>query len=339
MGVNISKIVPKQELEFQAIQGRTMAVDAYNWTYQFLSIIRDRFTGEPLRDSSGNITSHLSGLFYRTAKILGAGITPVYVWDGKPPDFKKKTVEERVSKRKEAKKRWKKALEEGKVEEVRVASQQAMKLTKDMVEESKKLLATMGVPSVQAPSEGEAQCAHMCKEDQVWAVASQDFDALAFGSPRMIRNLNITGKRKLPGKQTYVEVKPQLIKLKAMLDSLDINQDQLIMMGILSGGDYNPGGVKGFGPKKSLKRVKEKKTLKEVMEGLDWPHKASPEELFKFYKNPRVEDVKIPEEKLDIDELREILLSHDFSENRISSTLKKLGEEGKGQTGLGKFLK
>lgn len=340
MGISISEIVPKRELELLAIQGKTIAIDAYNWTYQFLSIIRDRFTGEPLRDSKGNITSHLSGLFYRTARILEAGITPVYVWDGEPPHFKSATIEQRTAKREEAHVRWKDALERGEVEEVRIAAQQALKLTKDMVEESKKLLTTMGVASVQAPGEGEAQCAHMCREGQAWAVASQDFDALAFGAPRLIRNLNITGRRKLPRKQVYVDVKPEIIELKEVLQSLGINQEQLIMIGLLAGGDYNPSGVKGIGPKKALARVKEKKTLNAVMEGLEWQHEAPPQELFAFYKKPHVEKATIPEEKLDLDKLKELLLSHDFSEDRINNTLKKLTEEkNQGQTGLGRFLK
>ena len=342
MGVNISKIVPKRDLELLAIQGRTIAIDAYNWTYQFLSIIRDRFTGEPLRDSQGRITSHLSGLFYRTARILESGITPVYVWDGRPPDFKKYTVEKRVEQREKAMTRLKEARERGEIEEIRVAAQQAVRLTKDMVEESKKLLEAMGVASIQARGEGEAQCAHMCKSGQVWAVASQDFDSLVFGAPRLIRNLNITGKRKLPGRQVYVDVKPELIELDAVLKELGINQEQLIIIGLLAGGDYNPGGIKGIGPKKALKLVQEKKDLDTILDGLEWPFEVPAKTLFEFYKKPDVENVNIPEPELDLEKLKELLLSHDFSEDRIANTLKKLtGESGKdgGQTGLGRFLK
>ena len=95
MGVQISAIIPKTEIELKDLCGKKVAIDAYNTLFQFLSIIRQRDTGEPLRDSKGRITSHLSGLFYRTIKLIDVGIKPIYVYDGKPPDFKKKTIEER----------------------------------------------------------------------------------------------------------------------------------------------------------------------------------------------------------------------------------------------------
>src|SRR3989338_5964719 len=109
-----------------------------------------------------------------------------------------------------------------------------------MIVESKKLLEVMGVSWVQAPSEGEAQVAFMVKKNQLWAGASQDLDSLLFGSPRLIRNLNITGKKKLPSKQVYVEVKPELIELEKLLHELGISHDQLILVGLLIGTDFNP---------------------------------------------------------------------------------------------------
>lgn len=343
MGINISEIAPGKEIEMSYLNGRIIAIDAYNWTYQFLSIIRDRFTGEPLRDSKGRITSHLSGLLYRTAKLLESGIVPVYVWDGEPPHFKEWTVEERAKIREAARKRWKAALERGDREEVRIAAQAALRLTKDMVEESKKLLAFMGVSSVQAPSEGEAQCAFMCKEGQVWTVASQDFDSLAFGSPRLVRNLNITGRRKLPRKEQYIEVKPELIELESVLKVLGINQDQLILIGLLAGTDYCPGGIKGIGPKKALKLVKEHKTLNSLLVAIEphWEHSIDPREIFSFFKSPPVKKLDIKKENFRPDKLKKLMVDeHDFGEERVQKVIDNLTqktEEGK-QTGLGKFL-
>jgi flap endonuclease-1 len=263
MGVQLSKIVPSKEVELLELSGKKIAIDAYNTIYQFLSIIRDRMTGEPLRDSKGQITSHLSGLLYRTSNLVEVGIKPVFVFDGKPPELKKKTIEARKEAKEEAKKKWKEALEKG--EKAITYAQAASHLTDEMVEESKELLNYMGIPWVQAPSEGEMQCAFMCKKKDVWASASQDFDSILVGSPKLIRNISITGKRKLPKKEVYIEIKPEIIELEKVLSTLGINQKQLIIVGILVGTDYNP-GVKGIGPKRAIDLVKKYETLKKVLD-------------------------------------------------------------------------
>jgi len=118
----------------------------------------------------------------------------------------------------------------------------------------------MGIPSVQAPSEGEAQLAVMAAAGDIWAGASQDWDSLLFNSPRLVRNLSITGRRKLPQKNVYVEIKPELVELEKMLNSLGITREQLIMIGLLVGTDYNQ-GVEGIGPKTALRLVKEHKSV------------------------------------------------------------------------------
>ena len=170
MGVDISDIIEAKEIEMEDIKNKSIAIDGYNTLYQFLSIIRQP-DGTPLMDEKGRITSHLSGLFYRTVNIMEAGIKPVYVFDGKPPELKQKTLEERNERRKISEEEWKKALEEGDVEKARLYAQASSRLTKEMVEDSKKLLDLMGVPWVQAPSEGEAQAAYMAIKGDVYAAA------------------------------------------------------------------------------------------------------------------------------------------------------------------------
>jgi len=341
MGVSLTELVDGREIDFDFLKGRVVAIDAYNIMYQFLSTIRDRFTGEPLRDSKGRITSHLSGLFYRGSKMLEAGITPVFVFDGKPPEFKQKTIEERMKIRKGAEAKWKQALKEGDIEKVRLYSQGAIRLTADMAEEAKQLLGLMGISWVQAPSEGEAQATHMLKKGQVWAVGSQDWDSLLFGAERMVRNLTVSGRRKVPGKERYIDVTPEFIELDSVLKSLGITHDQLILLGILIGTDYNPKGVKGVGPKTALKLVKEKKTLEEVFEKVEWGFDASPEDIFNFFKEPPVKDAHVKKEKLEPEKLLHFLSEeHDFSRERMESGVKKLEKlsEGRKQQGLGNFL-
>jgi len=331
MGVQISTIIPKTEVELQDLSGRKVAIDAYNILFQFLSIIRQRDTGEPLRDSKGRITSHLSGLFYRTIKLIDAGIKPIYVYDGKPPEFKKKTIEERELIREEAKKKWKKAVEEGRKEDIMVYAQGALKITDEMMRESREVLDAMGVPWIQAPSEGEAQCAFICKNGDADYSGSQDYDALLFSSPRLIRNLSITGKRKLPRQEAYVEIKPEIIEFDKVLSSLGINKQQLIILGILIGTDYNPQGIKGIGPKTALKIVKEHKTLDKVLEGVEWKFDVDAHKIYDFFLKPPVTDkYKIEWKEPDRDGLMKLMVEeHDFSEERVENAINRLMETKK----------
>ncbi len=82
MGVNLGQLVSKKEIEMSDLQGKKIGIDSYNVLYQFLSSIRSRH-GQPLMDSKGKITSHITGLLYRTVNLLEAGIKPVFVFDGK----------------------------------------------------------------------------------------------------------------------------------------------------------------------------------------------------------------------------------------------------------------
>ena len=340
MGVNLRELIQAKEISLEDLSGKTIAIDAYNTIFQFLSIIRDRFTGEPLRDSKGSVTSHLSGLFYRTSRMIEFGISPVYIFDGEPPAFKAAVVEERARIRKEAEVKWKEAVKAGDIEKVRQYAQGASRLTGEMIEESEKLLSSMGVPHVQAPSEGEAQASYLVKKGLAYATGSQDWDSLLFGSPRLVKNLSISGRRKVPRKEKYVSINPELIELKSALSHLGINHEQLILIGILVGTDYNPGGVKGFGPKKAFEFVKEKKTLENISKDIEWEFAVPLEEIFNFFVKPPVRDIEIKKPAFDIDKLREILIEHDFSEERIGGTLQKLqkARSKEGQSRLGRFF-
>jgi flap endonuclease-1 len=341
MGVSLTELINPREIEFQDLLGKSIAIDAHNTLYQFLSIIRDRMTGEPLRDSKGRITSHLSGLFYRTSRMLEAGIRPIFVFDGKPPDFKRETVEARKGVRREAEVKWKQAVEKGEVEKVMMYAQGATKLTGGMISDAKLVLDLMGVPWIDAPSEGEAQAAHLVRKGQVYASGSQDWDSLLFGAGLLVRNLTVSGRRKLPRRESYVTVKPEMIELKEVLSSLGINQEQLICLGILVGTDYAPGGVKGIGPKSGLKLVREKKTCEKVFEGLEWESKTTPEDILKFFENPPVRDVDIPGRRPDYEKLESVLVEeYAFSMERIGNTLKRLREsdEKSKQSRLGSFF-
>lgn len=323
MGVNLGDLIPAKEVELKDLAGKKIAIDAHNTIYQFLSIIRDRLTGEPLRDSKGRVTSHLSGLFYRTSNLIEAGIRPTFVFDGEPPPFKIKTIQARELAKKEAEERWEEALKRG--EEAIKYAQAASRLTEEMIENSKKLLDCMGIPWVQAKSEGEAQCAHMCKKRDVDFTGSQDFDSLLFGSPHLVRNLSITGKRKLPKREVYIEIKPEILELERGLKVLGIKREQLIIIGILVGTDYNE-GIRGVGPKTALKLVKEHKSLKRVMENVKWQEEIAPEKIFDFFLDfPSTDKYKLEWRMPNEDKLIKFMVDeHDFSRQRVEKVIEKL---------------
>ena len=337
MGVQISEILPKKQITIKELSGKKIAIDAFNWIYQFLSIIRDRATGEPLKDSKGRVTSHLSGIFYRTARLIENGIKPIWVFDGKPPAFKYSTTQKRKAQRESAFEKLKEALKIGDQEAIRISAQQAMRLTDEMIEQSKKILTFMGIPVVQAPSEGEAQCAFLCKENLVYATASQDSDSLLFGSPKLIKNLSISGKRKLPKRNIYVDVNPELIELKDSLNTLGLKREQLIILGILVGTDYNP-GIKGIGPKRALELIKKEKTFKNVFSKVEWNTETSPEEIYNFYLDPPAKKPEIKFGEISSDKILKLMVDeHEFSRERIEKVIKTLRETKISQRSLESF--
>ncbi|MGD2250870.1 MAG: flap endonuclease-1 [Candidatus Methanofastidiosia archaeon] len=330
MGVQLADIVKRDDIELSRLRGRTTAIDALNILYQFLAIIRQR-DGELLKDSQGRVTSHLSGLFYRSINLFEEGVKPIYVFDGEPPSVKKQTITRRQEIKKEARKKLKKAREEGRTEDVRKYAQQTAYITNEMIEDSKLLLTSMGIPSIQAPSEGEAQAAVLAQNKDAYAAASQDYDSLLFGAPRLVRNLTLTGRRKLPGKNVYITVKTEIVVLKDILDELGITREQLVEIGLLIGTDYNE-GVTGIGPKTALKKVKEGKFSEY---GLD--------DLKKLFLNPKITDeYSIQFKKPTPSNIFKILCDeHDFSETRVENAVDRLvkaTEDVRKQTSLDAFF-
>jgi len=329
MGLQIREIIPKKEIELEDLKGKTLAVDAFNTIYQFLSTIRQP-DGTPLMDSKKRITSHLSGLFYRNLAMIMEGIKLIYVFDGKAPELKGRTHELRGEAKEAAAEKYQKAREEEDIEGMGKYARQIVHLDAEKIKESKELLEAMGIAVVQAPSEGEAQASYICKNGDAYAVASQDYDCLMFDSPKLVQNLTLARKRKTA--TGYVEIKPQMIETKSMLKELGINNEQLICIGILAGSDYNPGGVKGIGQKKALKIAQENKTKESIFDAVKKMEKDGKyvmdfdwKEVFELIKNPEVDkNYKIEFPKMNFEKIKEILMEHDFSEERIDTQLSKL---------------
>jgi len=324
MGVDVGVLAVREEIALDALKGKTLAIDGNNALYQFLASIRQP-DGTPLMDAKGRVTSHLSGLFYRTARLLDAGVKPAYVFDGTPPHLKAKTIAERREIRSAAAEKWTEALRQGDLAGARTAAGASSRLTRQMVEEARTLLTLMGLPVVQAPAEGEAQAAYMCSRGDVFAAASQDYDALLLGAPRLVRNLTLSGRRKLPGRNDYAEVAPELVDLEKTLSANGITREQLVWMGVLIGTDFNE-GVNGIGPKKALRLVKECSTLDEAVAKSGGEFEVEPREVAALFLSPAVAtEYSLAFNAPDIDGLLALLSDgHDFSRERVEGTAKKI---------------
>lgn len=346
MGLSIKDIIPKKEIEISDLAGKIVCVDAFNSLYQFLSSVRQA-DGTPLMDDKKRITSHLSGIFYRNIALLSEGLKLIYVFDGKAPDLKAKTHKKRQDVREIAKEKYEEAKSDEDIMAMKRYSSQLLRLDDEMIKESKELLEAMGIFVVQAPSEGEAEAAYLCKiNEEIYAAASQDYDSLLFGASKLIQNLTLARRRKTFS--GYVEVKPELIDLEKVLNFLEIDLDQLICLGILVGTDYNPKGVPGIGQKKALELVQRLKQPVLIFKEVEQKIHSLPEEdqfdwkeIFQLFHKPDVVDVELEFPKVDENKIKDILVErHNFSEERIDKQIERLKKinEKKKQTGLDKWF-
>ncbi|KAG2534099.1 flap endonuclease 1-B-like [Panicum virgatum] len=263
-------------------RGRVISVDASLSIYQFLIVVGRKGT-ELLTNESGEVTSHLHGMLNRTVRMLEAGIKPVFVFDGEPPEMKKKEIAKRSLKRDDATNDLNRAIEIGDEDLVEKFSKRTVKVTKKHNDDCKRLLRLMGVPVVEAPGEAEAQCAALCENHQVYAVASEDMDSLTFGARRFLRHLTDLGYKKSP--VTEFEV-------SKVLEELGLTMDQFIDLCILSGCDYCE-NIKGIGGQRALKLIRQHGCIEEVVLNLkqtrfnvpeDWPY----QEVRTLFKEPNV---------------------------------------------------
>ncbi len=335
MGIDLKPILTTCPIKSSDLSDKIIAVDAYNTIYQFLATIRGP-TGESLTNNKGEITSHLSGLFYRNINFLTENIKLVYIFDGKPHSLKFKEIARRKELKQEAIEKYQEALEEGRLEDAKKYSQGTVILTDKIIEQSKIILKLLGIPVIQAPSEGEATASILTKDGMAYACASQDYDSLLFGAKRLIRNLTISGKRKIPNINKYVNIEPEIIHQSQILESTKLNLEQLVDVGILIGTDFNPGGFPGIGPKTALKLIKENGTLEKIGKIKDDLNDVPYQQIREIFLNPE----NIPLNNIEFNnpnynEIIEFLCdTMDFSKERVESSLERVkkSQEKKSQS-------
>jgi flap endonuclease-1 len=322
MGVLLTPIIVKETLKLESLRGKRLAVDANGELYQFLALIRLR-DGSPLKDSHGRITSHLSGLFYRTTRLMTEhGLELVFVFDGKPPALKFAEIARRRSIRERYDAEHAAALEAGDLEKAYSKATMTSRLTREMTDEARELIRLMGLPVVQAPAEGEAQASYMAAKSSVWAAASKDYDCLLFGAPRLLRFLTISGKEFLPSKGAFRPIIPELIHSESLLDHYKITRAQLIDLAILVGTDFNE-GVKGIGPKKALKLVSDFGSIDNMPAEIQGALGTGVQEIRNVFLKPDVtDDFTIEFRKPDLKGITRFLCDErEFSRERVTAAL------------------
>ncbi len=294
--------------------------------YSFLIAVRSN--GEMLTSESGETTSHLMGMFYRTLRIVDNGVKPLYVFDGAPPKLKSGELAKRFQRKAEATEGLEEAKETGTAEDIEKFSRRTVRVTREHNAECQRLLKLMGIPYIIAPTEAEAQCAVLARAGKVYAAASEDMDTLCFESPILLRHLTFSEQRKEP---------IQEIHLDKVLDGLQMEMKQFVDLCILLGCDYlDP--IPKIGPNTALKMIREHGSLEKVVEYIendekkrytipeDWPYKDA-RELF-FHPDVRAADDKECEfkwEQPDVDGLVQFLVTEKgFSEDRVRGAADRL---------------
>jgi len=336
----IADVAPEaiKENEIKNYFGRKVAIDASMSLYQFLIAVRSE--GAQLTNADGETTSHLMGTFYRTIRMVENGIKPVYVFDGKPPMMKSGELEKRKEKREEAENALAKAKEEGNMEEVDKQNRRLVKVGTNHVNDVKKLLEFMGIPYVSAPCEAEAQCAELVKSGKVYAVGTEDMDALTFGSTVLLRHLTFSEARKMPIKEFHFE---------KILEGFGLKHEEFIDLCILLGCDYTD-KIRGIGPKNAIKLVQEHKTIEEILKHVDTKKNTVPEnwqyaEARRLFTEPEVtkgDEIELKWEKPDEEGLVKFMCeTNGFQEDRIRNGAKKLlkARQGSTQGRLDSFFK
>ena len=342
MGCNLRDLADAKDTTMDAMKGKKVGVDSFLLAFQFLTTIRDRSPtgdGGPLKADNGKVVAHLMGFLARASTMLAKGVKPVFIFDGTHPDLKKDEMDARRAVREEAEREWKAALDAGDYAKAQKMAQRCVKYTPEMVDESIEMLKLMGIPAFRAAAEGEAQAAVMAANGQLDAVATQDWDALLYGAPIVIRNFAADGSKRM-GKI----IRAQEIELSQILDDNELTRDQLIDLGIMIGTDFHP-GIRGIGPKTGLKLIKELGTLEAVCEA---KQKEIPERLAEireiFHSHPVVEisDDDLQQGDVDVEGLRKFLIDdRQFSQKRFDNAIDQLKEAGlvrdSGQTSLFSF--
>jgi len=334
LGVNLTPIIEKRVVTLEDLRGRSFAVDGFVVLHQFLALVRAR-DGQPLMDAQGRTTSHLVGLAFRTTRLIADyGMKLAFVFDGRPPQLKRAEVEKRREIRAKFEEEYREAVAAGDYKTAMSKAVMTGRLTGEGVADAKRLLDLLGIPWVQAPSEGEAQAAYMAARGDVWASNSQDYDSLLFGAPRLVRYITIQGEEWLPSKGRARKLQPEIIELENLLGVLQLSREQLIDLGILVGTDFNR-GIRGIGPKTALKLLRKHGRLEQLPTEIREQLPGEVEAIRDLYLHPPATDnYSLDEKPVQEEELIRFLCDErSFSRERVETVITRM-RNARGQRSL-----
>jgi len=324
VGVGLAPLVKAFKIKLSTLSNKVIVFDANNMLYQFLALVR-MGDGTLFKDRSGRVTSHLLGSSLRISRLMAEyHVKPVMVFDGAPNILKMKTLEERRAQRARALREWEEELKRGNLRRAFSKAVVSATLRRDLVEDAVEMFKLMGVPVIFAPEDAEAQAAYICSRGDAWAVATQDYDALLYGSPRVVRYVTIHGVDFLPSKMMLKPLVPEMVVLEENLKALGLTREKLVDVAILSGTDFNR-GVPNVGPKKAYKLIKMYGCIegipfdevKRAVEGFD--------EVRRIFLSPRVTaEYSIAFSEPEVDRLTEFFRERDFSEKNIDKVVERL---------------
>ncbi len=338
MGVNLTPIIEKRVVTLEDLRGGSFAVDGFVVLHQFLALVRAR-DGQPLMDARGRTTSHLVGLAFRTTRLIADyGMKLAFVFDGRPPQLKRAEIEKRREIRAKFEEEYREAVAAGDYKTAMSKAVMTGRLTSEGVADAKRLLDLLGIPWVQAPSEGEAQAAYMAARGDVWASNSQDYDSLLFGAPRLVRYITIQGEEWLPSKGRARKLQPEIIELENLLGVLQLSREQLIDLGILVGTDFNR-GIRGIGPKTALKLLRKHGRLEQLPTEIREQLPGEVEAIRDLYLHPPATDnYSLDEKPVQEEELIRFLCDErSFSRERVETVIARM-RRARGQRSLKDWL-
>ncbi len=326
MGIkNLTQLIKKhspdsiEHVGLYTMKDKRVAIDTSIFLYK--SLINVRYQGDYLRNKNGKIISHIQGLYYKTNQYLSFGITPIYIFDGKPPVEKSECIQERNKKVQANKEKMEQT---DNITEKNNLEKGTVRITKEYIDDLKKLFHLMGISYIHAEGEAEAYASELCRIGYVDAVITEDMDTLAYGCPVLIRNcIDKSIKR------------PEVItkfNFNKIIEDFKMTHDEFIDMCILCGCDYCP-TIPKVGSVRSLQNIQSYKTIENFLESNQLTvsdefmnkYKVS-RDLFKIFKDKiDINELPIHNSKYDSEKLYHYLV-HDCSmnEKRIQNSIRKI---------------
>ena len=303
MGIkNLTKLITCEEITFKDLGTCTIGIDMSIYVYKYICTFKLTTVNPVLLDPSQSTSSQdsvkefdttvISGIIKKILQLIKLNITPVIVFDGKPPEAKTKTIELRKQ----------------------TIDPEILKRIKNLdYNKIKRVLTVLGIPWIQSPGESDCVLTHLYLTKQVDYVLSNDLDILCF----LARNADSNEVSRL-SLLREVNGRLQIFRLKDILKSLDMSQDQFVKLCILCGCDYT-GTIKGIGPMKAKQYVKSNKDIQS--ETCDYQLALTCFTLNKNLQN-QINDCSLKLQPFTEDnksELKQILKDLEFTEHSINN--------------------